>query len=465
MKVAKRARQEPPADSRSVIVRSDRARSHIADLAIFLDSVISDRDEALAKIDELNENVTELTTETERIAALENDVAYWKNNRDELKLASDGFEMDLRRANGKIAESASSAQKAGAEAESLRQILKTKDAELVRVAEESLKIRHDFNCLRIEMRAQESNLADMNRCVQEKNASSQAMLETLNESRTENEKLKAEYEKLKVDYDKSKTDLLNSNQELEGLKVDLLESERSCEALERDLDQHDAKLDAEKLETAKCKRETEKHSATMKRIAELYTDAYQASPDGTGHLLGSGKMLSTKSIVRGWMGDSGFNGDPSYHIKCIETNTFTTIVRSPAVTRFIRNVAEIASIESSPEFHFKFSVRPTTDGQPIRWTTYNSYDQLTLIAKLIYLVKINTENSSFQAMVMENHVITATCSKNMTNGWVLSALLQYFFVLSLSCFQHCLHHLRSQRHHQDRPRRSASPPIHPQHRG
>lgn len=380
-----------------------------------MDSVISDRDQAHAKIDELNENVTGLTAETERISTLENDVAYWKSKRDELKLASDGFEMDLRRTHGKIAEHVSVAQKACVEADNLRQILKTKDTELVRVAEESIKIRHESNCLRIELRTQEGNLVDMNRCVQEKNAALQVTLESLNESYTENEKLKADHQQLKADYEKSKADLLNSNQELEGLKVDLLESERSCEALERDLDQHDSKLDAEKLETAKCKREIEKHSATMKRISELYTDSYQASPDGTGHLLGSGKMLSTKSIVRGWMGDSGFNGDPSYHIKCIETNTFTTVVRSPAVTRFVRNVAEIASIESSPEFHFKFSVRPITDDQPTRWTTYNSYDQLTLLAKLIYLVKINTENASFQAMVMENHVITATCVKNMSN--------------------------------------------------
>ncbi len=110
--------------------------------------------------------------------------------------------------------------------------------------------------------------------------------------------------------------------------------------------------------------------------------------------------------------DAGFNGDPTYLIKCIETNTFTTVVRSPAVSRFTRDIADIINLDTVPDFHFKFSDHPV-GAQPVRWTVYNPYDQLTLIAKLIYIAKSNTESASMQAMVMDGHVVTATCTKNM----------------------------------------------------
>ena len=113
--------------------------------------------------------------------------------------------------------------------------------------------------------------------------------------------------------------------------------------------------------------------------------------------------------------DDGFNGDPTYHVKCIETSTFTTVVRSPAVSRFTRDVAEIIGLNTVPEFHFRFSNHPVGT-QPIRWTVYNPYDQLTLIAKLIYIAKSNSPTRSMQAMVMDGHVVTATCTKDMTTG-------------------------------------------------
>ena len=115
--------------------------------------------------------------------------------------------------------------------------------------------------------------------------------------------------------------------------------------------------------------------------------------------------------------DVGFNGDPTYHIKCIETNAFTTVVRSPAVSRFTRDIADIIGLDTVPEFHFRFSDYPIGAVQPaIRWTVYNPHDQLTLIAKLIYIAKADRESTTMQAMVMDGHVVTATCTKNMATG-------------------------------------------------
>jgi hypothetical protein len=126
------------------------------------------------------------------------------------------------------------------------------------------------------------------------------------------------------------------------------------------------------------------------------------------------------------MRDHGFNGEPDYLIKCIETNTFTTVVRSAAVSRFIRDVSDVAGLNTVPEMHFRFSDHPI--GQlPVRWTIYNPHDQLTLIAKLVYLVKTRIKTSTFQAMVMDNHVVTATCIKDLGQRYFCDDVLFSLF--------------------------------------
>jgi hypothetical protein len=146
-----------------------------------------------------------------------------------------------------------------------------------------------------------------------------------------------------------------------------------------------------------------------------------------------------------------------YHIKCIETSSYTNVVRSPAVSRFVKDVAEIASLNTTPEFHFRFDDRPISDGQPTRWTVYNPHDQLALIAKLVYLTKINTNTASFQAMVMENHVVTATCIKDMSNRYAPAPLLCVIYY-SLSPQDRANHH-GAQRHHKGRHRQAPPHPV------
>jgi hypothetical protein len=251
----------------------------------------------------------------------------------------------------------------------------------------------------------------MDACVREQNASCKRMLDSLNAVRSENEALKANLD----GYDQLKSDLIERTEECQTLKDELLDSGRNCEILKHDLLDSDKELEILKIESgrenAKLTRDNQRLENVVVEIKYLYNDSILAGSDGTSYLLGSGKMLSLDSICKLWMRDNGFNGEPTYHLRCVQSDTTTTVVRSPAVSKFVKEIAGIVSLNITPNFYFRFSEKPTTE-QPIRWTIYNPFDQLTLVAKLIYMYKSRSETSSFQAMVMENHVVTATCVKD-----------------------------------------------------
>jgi hypothetical protein len=319
--------------------------------------------------------------------------------------------MELRRANEEIACLKSACIKVGKESDNLKKILKSKDAHVEKITQENLKIRHDSNGMVVELKRQERNIMEMDARVQEHNASYQVMADNLSAIRCENDGLKANLD----GYDKLRSDLVERTEECQTLRDELLDSARNCEILKNDLLDSDKELEILKIESgrenAKLTRDNQRLENVVVEIKYLYNDSILAGSDGTSYLLGSGKMLSLDSICKLWMRDNGFNGEPTYHLRCVQSDTTTTVVRSPAVSKFVKEIAGIVSLNITPNFYFRFSEKPTTE-QPIRWTIYNPFDQLTLVAKLIYMYKSRSETSSFQAMVMENHVVTATCVKD-----------------------------------------------------
>jgi chromosome segregation ATPase len=287
MSSSKRSRHEPQqqrtADRRSVIVNSDQARSHIADLATFIDGIEKERDQALSKVDDLESNVAQMESDVERIPGLENDVAYWKNNGESQKTAKENFEMELRKNKEEIHRLNVLGDRNSKDTEHIKRVLKSKDGVVENLTQENLKFRNEVARMQTIIEQQKGEIAHLQLSVHEQNA----------ECQKTNEKYMAEA-------DRATLHLSNSQNEVEELKVSLLESERNCETLENNLRASEAKHGTHDAEITKLKQEGHNNEIAMGKLPKLFIDAYTLDFSGTGYLLGTGRMLSLKSIAKSW---------------------------------------------------------------------------------------------------------------------------------------------------------------------
>jgi chromosome segregation ATPase len=175
-------------DHRVVIVKSDQARSRLADFAAFIQGIEEERDTAVGKVCDLETSVRELESDNERIAVLENDVAYWRTDREEQKLAKENFEMDLRRSKDEIQRLNAVIASNGRELEANKKVHKTKDIQIDKLTTENMRLRS-------EMAASDSEhkdiLAQLNARLLEKNSHCQQMSEALNAALIETKRIQA----------------------------------------------------------------------------------------------------------------------------------------------------------------------------------------------------------------------------------------------------------------------------------
>jgi hypothetical protein len=264
-----------------------------------------------------------------------------------------------------------------------------------KLEQEITGLKHNASGVAAELARRDSVAADMNASIIAQTAAYQELLETANTASAENERLTAELLANK----QIVSSLTDSSGECETLRDELQSSRRRCEILEQGLTDGERELEALNATRQSESTKLRQLDKVVDDIHFLFHDAILTVPDGTGYLLGSGKMLSLDSIARLWIRDPKFNGEPTYHLKCAQSDTVTTVIHSPAVCKFVRSVAAISALHATPELHFRYSEKPSTD-PAVGWRTYGPYEQLTLIAKLIHMYSLDQAACSFQAMIM-----------------------------------------------------------------
>jgi chromosome segregation ATPase len=289
---AKRARLDSPVsaaavlDRRVVIVKSDQARSRIADLSSFIQGIEEERDAALAKVCDLETTVSELEADNERIPQLENDVSYWRTDREEQKTAKDNFEMELRRAKEDLQRLNAVIASNTRDIEANKKVHKNKDQQIEKLNTDNMRLRSEMAA---SLSEHKDTLADLNFRLQEKNVNCQQMTEALNAAIQESRKAQSQL----TETDRIKAENERIEEENENLKLDLSDKDQANERLERELHEKNTIFGAEKLDNIRL-------TENMRRLEVLFMDAYKLSAEGTGYLLGSGRMLSLHSIARAW---------------------------------------------------------------------------------------------------------------------------------------------------------------------
>jgi hypothetical protein len=83
------------------------------------------------------------------------------------------------------------------------------------------------------------------------------------------------------------------------------------------------------------------------------------------------------------------------------------------VTAFIQRMGDALGLDTTPAFYFRYSrygvEEDTVEDGVHDWVTYNTTDQLTLMAKLVFSYQHRETEPSFTIMLRENHLINVIC--------------------------------------------------------
>jgi hypothetical protein len=372
MASGKRIRED--GDPRSVIVESDQARPHVMNFIAYLDEVVADRDAARKEITAFEEKMNEkgyeiaelnekLGFELDKNSELEKDAEYWKSAEAKSKTAAEDFEMDNRKLVDENTKLKSSAVKYKEQIEKMGKLLKSKDillSNINHVSQENENLKNRYAGAVHEVNEKLQIIAEMNASL----VNQSGFIDTQ-----------------KQQTDKTIADLID------GVK------------------KRDAATEKLSLEISQLKLQHAELDKTTKAVKKLFTDAHTNKVTGTPYLLESGEILSLQSIATSWISDD--NGMGNFLVRC--NDIMTKVVHCPAVCGFYGRLATSASLDTVPPFYFRFSEKKTK----VNWTLYNAHDQLLLIAKMIGMFKSTNRDSNFQIMIMENHVVTATCIKDL----------------------------------------------------
>ena len=410
-------------DQRSVVVGTE-----VAGFVEYVNRVTSERDalkarcEALesdkiaanekaetlqATFEELQETVS---SNEENVERFQRDATYYEDAFKKTKLERDDFEMRCRVLNEKTSILALSVDKCKRDYENCQEYLNTKDAEIGNLQVNFSRVKHEL-------------IQCKDKVLQQKRYSDNC------DSELEAEKKKVS--DLKKENKHQKKSAVDADVEVSRYQTLATETRTRLENLEASSSIETSALKSRvaslELAAVESERMTRVVGDKNIEIESFFNDAYTSDNQGTGVLLTSGKMLSFETIARLWIGANGFDGNPNYSIECHASRTMASVIHSPAVCSFVSNIATNTSFNPNPFFYFKYSEQPvaaatttTTDGPVVvpSWKVYNQYDQLALIAKMIFMYKSNENTSSFQSVLSQNHIVTAVCSKNGLNATV-----------------------------------------------
>ncbi len=376
-----------------------------------LESQLETATQTISKLQESNEEadakLRQTEMDSERVQKLEEDVASWVTMYDKLKTEKENLEMTEFRP-------------LCAQHTKLNNELEGYRKEITGLQKANKKKSADLNRLLNENQVLKRQCAEQNSILSEKDSVNGNLTSNLSAKKQEILNLRNEIGSLKnlnsaleakVNESSKAYGEMKSSYELDLLTWDSLRGEK--ETMEEKFQQ--AELKKSELE------------GKMQRFEALY-DA--GRKDGTGILLKSGAMLSFKDIAKCWRDSEGFNGTTSFPVKCPGTTTTTTtsasstvttttVVHERAVLNFIRKVALNTTLATDYLFYFKFSQSPSNapQQQAVRWKVYDPYDQLTLIAKTIFMYRSKEDESNFRTELgEEGHFVTAVCTKDPSSS-------------------------------------------------
>ena len=388
-KANKRACPDPVDQQRFVLVQDDKARTEVAGFIDFLNQVTSERDALKATcntlraekeaaeekvsdlqgtVAELRQEISNLEVDSDVVVNLKKDLEYFTQSREEEKAAKEKFEMGNRRLEEENTRLKTSLNKYKHELNTAQDHLNTKDGELSNLRNLISKIKLDISNLRNRVASQQK----------------------------ENGALETELQRLRSEN--------NDN----GERInDLL-------AANRDVEEHRNEIEKLKTRIVDLEKKNTENQTMFEEIKSLFYDTVKADNDGTGILIGTGKMYSFKNVARRWKNAANFDGSPSSPLVCDATRATTTIIHNPAILDFTKRVATAASLKPYMPFYFKYSEH-AADVQPVVWKEYSLYDQLTLIAKVLSMYKAPVDiTSCFQVVLAGGHFVTSVTSRNPT---------------------------------------------------
>jgi hypothetical protein len=149
----------------------------------------------------------------------------------------------------------------------------------------------------------------------------------------------------------------------------------------------------------------------LSQIGDLFYESMLSENVGISLLLNTGKMASLPYVLNAWKGCPYFDGQPSFPLKCASTSSMTSIIHNQAVYDFTAKIASILTLDTAFPSYLRYSLHPITMTGTCHWVNYNMYDQLTIMARLIFM--FNNPNSKFIATTSDGHVVTATTNVNI----------------------------------------------------
>ena len=433
---SKRSRPEPS----PVMVKSPDLASKMADISQFVEKIEEERNtfqtnlieaekenEALKeKVAELEQKNAEIGYKCEDFERIESDAAYWKSLAGVNKTKAEDIEMECKIVTGRhkmeMKTMKQNSKKDLAQIKSLESAYHAMKEELSSfkdVAENSKNIvsrmKGEVKSHMENITSRDSRIADMeaniSRILHEKNNMC-IEIKSLNETVVQMKISIGGLTSIKAKLEMEKSRLLEQNQ------ASVSSNAKSTELVVGKLasEMEEIRKDKEKLQHTNAGLENDLNQIRQiqSQIEEQFYDEMLMENVGINVLLNNGKMVSLPYVLDTWKACPCFDGTPNSNLKCASTSSVTSIVHNPAIYDFTAKIARLLTLDTKFPSYLRYSMQPiTTQGRCI-WVNYKMHDQLTVMAKLIFM--FNNPDSRFIANISDGHAVTAYTNPNRNTG-------------------------------------------------
>ena len=444
---SKRHRPVPAQDERSVLVNSEFLRSGFSGITTFVDTITAERDELKSEVSKLNEQIDELDSKVRSLEFQEEENTRLKHELelsnisiDNHKNSAEQFSEENKRLVTENEKIKSQLRKAVEHSCRLEQDLGASNLKLNEAAGHVENLKNNLSKTRQDSSILRKDLLELVRTKDEEIAKQavgakdmEARISVLeNDQGQLRERHEREIRGLRENLAHHNVHAAGLKQEISILQQDKVklseENERLSSEIEAKVREAEARLqdnasdlrlrnDELRNDLAAAEAEIKKAKDKMKEVEDIFHDPIQLDNVAISVLLDNGRIMSVPLVYKLWQ-EAGvhFNGTPSQPIKCNQTSSMATVVHDPATCAFITRVAKSTSLDTNLPSYFRYSARPSSFAGQLFWEEYKLYDQLTLMAKLIHMLKQPKYDSKFTVNLNEGHVMTAKYKYNMARN-------------------------------------------------
>ena len=410
----KRQRAVPPVqDDRAVVISNDAVRSNVSGIAAVVDAIIAERDALQKDVSKLREENDELTSRVSSLEFHEEENTRLKNELDLSRISLDNHRSSEEKLSEENKRLAAYGKQLDALVKSASQHTNTLDQELEFGRRKIQELDGHIANLKNNLSHTKQELTKTMDNAQVLRNDFLTLVKNKDEEIAKNtdriQKLDTEVAKHKEECERLKDTINHLNLHINGLEAKIQDNSQDLRTRNEELE-HDLEALGAELRQAKDK---------LKEVEDIYYDSVQLEPVGISVLLNNGSMVPIPQVYKLWL-EAGllFSGTPTHSIRCSRTSTMASVVHDPAICNFISRVARSTALDTKLPSYFRFSVRPSDFTGQLVWEEYKLYDQLTLMAKLIHMLKQPRYSSRFQVTLSDNHVVTAKYDFTMATNEV-----------------------------------------------